>query len=354
MKIKITNIDVGKFVIREKFDEKHVEEILESFKVDGQWNPIIVRSIGDGRYELIAGHYRLQAAKELGWEEIEALVKDLADVDASFLSLKTNIMHSDMTAREQGLVLQKIVEKYKLSGSEVARRLNVSETWVNKRIRLTLNLHETVITALEKNEINFDVASIIGSVDSTQQPMLLEIIIARKISKPTDATKLKNKFLNDTIYTIGYQERNSSEFIKILKNNKVDVLIDVRFSAKSERKPEFNKDILKRELERSNIKYRHYPELGIPYNIQTPYKEGKFSIDCLKQWYSWHIESEVEFDNIIKYLKDTGRPVLMCMERYAKKMRTQKYNCHRDILANMILKYTTLDPLLKFEKRIDL
>ena len=354
MKIKITNIDVGKFAIREKFDEKHVKEILESFKVDGQWNPIIVRSIGDGRYELIAGHYRLQAAKELGWDEVEALVKDLADVDASFLSLKTNIMHSDMTAREQGLVLQKIVEKYKLSGSEVARRLNVSQTWVNKRIRLTLNLHETVITALENNEINFDVASIIGSVDSTQQPMLLEIIIAHKISKPTDATKLKNKFLNDTIYTIGYQERNSSEFIKILKNNKIDVLIDVRFSAKSERKPEFNKDILKRELERSNIKYRHYPELGIPYNIQTPYKEGKFSIDCLKQWYSWHIESEVEFDNIIKYLKDSGRPVLMCMERYAKKMRAQKYNCHRDILASMILKYTTLDSLLKFGKRIDL
>ena len=105
MKIKITNIDVGKFAIREKFDEKHVKEILESFKVDGQWNPIIVRSIGDGRYELIAGHYRLQSAKELGWEEIEALVKDLADIDASFLSLKTNIMHSDMTAREQGLVL---------------------------------------------------------------------------------------------------------------------------------------------------------------------------------------------------------------------------------------------------------
>ena len=162
------------------------------------------------------------------------------------------------------------------------------------------------------------------------------------------------KFLNDTIFTIGYEGRNSDEFIDILKNNNIKMLIDVRYSAKSERKPQFNKDILKKELERNEIGYIHYPELGIPYLIQSPYKEGKFSFDCLKQWYYWHIETEVEFEKIMKFLKEIGKPVIMCMEKYAKKMRDQKYACHRDILAEMILTFSGDDNMIKFEHRIDL
>ena len=356
MKIKITNIDVGRFAIREKFDEKHVKEILESLKVDGQWNPIIVRPKKEGKYELIAGHYRLQASKELGWEEIEATIKDLADDDADILSLKTNLMHSDMTATEKGKVINKIITKYEITQKDLATKLGISETSISNFLTLVLELHEDVSTALSNGEISYGIAVVIGSLKFELQPMFLEIILARKTSNPADATKLKAKFLNDTIYTIGYQGRKSIEFIKILQNNEIKVLIDVRNSAKSTMKPEFNKDVLKRELERNKIKYRHYPELGIPSVIKAPYKDGKFSVDCLKQWYKWQVENSdnVDFDSVMKYLKDSGRPALMCMEKYAKKMRDQKYSCHRDILANMILRYTTLDSLIKFEKRIDI
>jgi len=354
VKIKIVNIDIGNFAIREKFNEEHVKEILESFKMDGQWNPIIVRPKGDGRYELIAGHYRLQAGKELGWNEIDATIKDLTDEDADVLSLKTNLMHSDMTATEKGKVINKIITKYEISQKVLATKLGIDASLISKLLTLALSLHKDVSTALSNSEINYAIAAIIGSLKFQDQPKFLEIILERKVSKPADASKLKAKFLNDIIYTIGYQGKKSIDFIEILKNNEIEILIDVRFSAKSTMKPEFNKDVLKRELERNKIKYRHYPELGIPYLIQNPYKDGKFSVDCLKQWYKWHIENEVEFDNVIKYLKDSGRPALMCMEKYAKKMRDQKYPCHRDILADLILNYKTEDTLLKFEKRIDL
>ncbi len=356
MKIKIANMDVGKFAIREKFEDEHVKEIIESFKVDGQWNPIIVRPIEDGRYELIAGHYRLQAGKELGWEEIEATIKDLADDDADILSLKTNLLHSDMTATEKGKVINKIITKYGITQTDLAKKLGISESSISRFLTLALSLHEDVSTALSNGEINYAVAVIIGSFKLKDQPKFLEIILERKISSPEDASKLKAKFLNDTIYTIGYQGKKSIDFIKILQNNEVKVLIDVRYSAKSTMLPEFSKDVLKRDLERNKIKYRHYPELGIPFVIQAPYKDGKLSVDCLKQWYKWQVEDsdKVDFDSVMKYLKDSGRPALMCMEKYAKKMRDQKYSCHRDILANLILNYTTIDSLLKFKHRIDL
>lgn len=354
MKIKIVNIDVGEHTVRDNFDEKQVKVIAESLKLDGQWNPIIVRQKGNGRYDLIAGHYRLQAAKGLGWEEIEATVKDLEDIDADVLSLKTNIIRSDMNPTEKGKVLNKIITKYGISQGELSKKLGISQSLISKLLTLALSLHKSVADALNSGDINYGVASIIGSLNLNQQQNFLQIVLERKISSPEDASKIKAKFLNDTIYTIGYQERKLLDFIEILKNNQIKVLIDIRHSAKSEKKPDFSEVVLKREMERNKIKYRHFSELGIPYIIQIPYKEGKFSMDCLKQWYSWQIENNFDFDNFIKYLKDSGRAVLMCMEKYAKKMREQKYSCHRDILANLVLNYSTLDTLLKFTQRIDL
>ncbi|MBA7577043.1 Nucleoid occlusion protein [subsurface metagenome] len=354
MKIKIKNIEIGKFSIRDKFYDVHIKEIKDSFKIDGQWNPIIVKPIKNGRYDLIAGHYRLQAAKELGWEEIEANIKDLEEIDADVLSLKTNIMHSEMSPTEKGKVINKIITTYGITQRELSKKLGISETQISKLLTLALSLHKFVADALNSGKINYGVASIIGSLDINRQQKFLELILQKKITQPAEASGLKAKFLNDTIFTIGYEGRNSDDFIEILKNNNIKTLIDVRYSAKSERKPQFNKDILKKELERNEIGYIHYPELGIPYLIQSPYKEGKFSFDCLKQWYYWHIETEVEFEKIMKFLKETGKPVIMCMEKYAKKMRDQKYACHRDILAEMILTFSSDDNMIKFEHRSDL
>lgn len=360
MKIKIANIDVGNYTVREKIDDEYVKEILESFKLDGQWNPIIVRPKGDGSYELIAGHYRLQAAKELGWIEIEATVKDVSDEDADFLSLKTNIIRKSMDEIEEARVIKKIMDKYELTQKKIAEKIGRSPPWVSARLSLVLRVSEKVQDALSRGVVSADHVNLISTISEekyktweAKQNLFLDFIIKNKWSRDKARSQLKN-LLNDTLYTIGYQGKNSSDFIEILKNNKIKILVDVRHSAKSERVPAFSKDILKRELERNKIAYQHFPELGIPFLIQAPYKEGKFSIDCLKQWYSWNIENNVDFPNFIKSLKNSGRPVLMCMERYAKKMRDQKYACHRDILTNKILNFTTIDPLLKFENRIDL
>lgn len=354
MKIKINKIKVGKYSIREKSDEEYLKELKESLKIDGQWNPIIIRPIENGKYELISGHYRLQAAKELGWEEIEVNVKDLQDLEANVLSMKTNLIRMEMSPREQGKVLHKIITEYGITQNELAKKIGMSQSKISQLLTIVLKLDKSVVEALNSKKINYGIASIIGSLSIEQQSKFLKIILDRKISSPALATQIKNKYLNDTIYTIGYQGRNLQNFIEILKKNEIKLVVDVRSSAKSEKKPEFNEEILKRELERNYIKYKHFPELGIPFLLQEPYKNGKFSYDCLKQWYNWHIEEKVELEEIIKFLKDSGRSATMCMERYAKPMKEQKYACHRDILANLILNFNVTDPLLVFNKRKDL
>ena len=113
-------------------------------------------------------------------------------------------------------------------------------------------------------------------------------------------------------------------------------------------KPEFNKNILQRALEKADIKYEHHSELGLPYPIQNAYKDGGLSTECAEQWYRWHIDVEVELEELINHFKATGRTAIMCMERYAKAMRDQKIHCHRHFLAKL------LQESKQFENRIDL
>ncbi len=355
MKIDVNKIDEGRFVIREENNEEYIAELSKSLLADGQWNPIILRPKEGGRYEIIAGHYRLKAAKKAKFKVIEASVRDLSDEEADVLSLKTNLLRLEMTAREQGRVLSKMMENYGWNQTDIAKKLSVSRQWVQRRIRVALELHEDVAKALDQGLIGFQVASIIAGVAPEGQPILLKIILDRKITDHTDAGVIRRQFLNDTLFTIGYQGINAEQIINILKDNEIEQLIDIRFSSESQYKPEFSGPILKRELERNKIEYQHRPEYGLPYLIQNPYKEEALGYDCVKQWYQWHISSEkIDFDKFVEEIKSKGKTALMCMERYAKPKGDQKYACHRDILADMILQYESEDSLMKFEKRIDL
>ena len=354
MKIDVAKIDVGRFAIREDIDQEYLERLTQSLLDDGQWHPVIVRPMEGGRYQLIAGHYRLQASKKAGLKQVEANVRDLADDEADLLSLKTNMLRHEMTTREQGRVLSRMMERYGWSQREIARKLSVEDKWVGRRLRVALDLHEEVAKALDDGLINFSVASVIGGVPLDAQPRLLKIISDRGVTNHTEAGVLRRQFINDTIFTIGYQGLEIGDFMNVLKENGIECLMDVRYSSESQYKPDFSGSILKRELERNNINYEHHPEYGIPYIIQNPYKEGALSYQCLKQWYTWQINTETNFAEFIEHLKKLGKVALMCMERHAKPTGDQKYACHRDILADLILENEPSDPVLEFEKRTDL
>ena len=354
MRIDINKIDVGRFSIREEMDQEYLERLTQSLLDDGQWHPIIVRRIERGRYQLVSGHYRLQASVKAGLKEIEANIRDLTDEEADLLSLKTNMLRQEMTAREQGRALSKMMETYGWSQSEIARKHSVEGKWVGRRLRVALDLNEEVANALDNGRINFSVASVIGGIPPEEQPILLMIILERGVTDMNEAGVLRRQLLNDTIYTIGYQERDITNFIDVLKKNDIELLIDVRYSSDSQDKPDFSGNVLKRELERDDIRYEHRPEYGIPNLIQEPYKEGALSYQCLKQWYAWQIKAETKLDDFIEHIKKSGKVALMCTEKDAKPTMDQKYACHRDILVDIILDQKASDPLTMFEKRKDL
>jgi len=377
MRIELNKIKVGRFRIREKLDEEHLNDVMRSFEKDGQWDPIIVRPAKErGYYELIAGEYRFEAAKRLGWKDIEAIIKDVDDVAADFLALKTNIIRQSMSPLEEGRAISKYMMEYGLTQEQVAKELGRSQAWVSERLALALNISEEVRKALITGDITISQAVIISQISPKEgkltpyfinrQRIFLETVLReqdrlkRKLSE--DETRMMLRwFQNDTIYTIGYAGRDWKDFLKTLKDNEIELVLDVRESGESRYRPEFNETVLKRSLEEQGIEYERRPELGVPYEVRQSYLDGYLSWECFKQWYVWSVRGrKVEgktkdlLPELVERLKNK-RSCLMCEEAYPKPKGAQKHYCHRDILADMILTYEDKErPLLRFEKRIDL
>lgn len=336
MKIKITQIDEDSYTIRENVGREALDELKESLKEDGQWDPILVRPVGD-KFELIAGHRRVQAAKELGWDDIDANIKQVSDVDALFLALKTNLIREGMSEREQGKVLHQITQEFEISQRDLAKRIGKTQNWVSQRVRLALDLHPEVARYMENGQIGMRVAEIISSLDMKSQLSFLLYITENNITNQDDVRNAKKRFLNNTIYTIGYEGKELAPFIQQLKEAGIEYLYDIRFSTDSQFKPDFSKAILSRELERAKITYIHKKELGVPFEWQTPYKEGGIPFECFNKYYRWHIDKELDFKAVVDEIKLSGKSALMCYERYAKANGKQTITCHRGILADRLL-----------------
>lgn len=173
------------------------------------------------------GHRRVQAAKEIGWSEIEGNVVSVSDEDVLYLALKTNIMREGMTERERGNVLYEITQKFNISNVNLAKKIGMSEKWVRSRIRLAMDLSNNVILALDNNQITNSVAEIIGSLEPRlQEPFLLYISQDNNGRNESDVRKAKKRFLNTTIYTMGSEGKDLNTFIQTLKDNGIEQVID--------------------------------------------------------------------------------------------------------------------------------
>jgi ParB family chromosome partitioning protein len=356
MKIKISNVEIGRYTVREALDKEQLKSIQDSLKADGQWDPIIVRKKDNGKYEVISGHYRLTASKNLGWTEIEASVMDVSDEEADILALKTNLIRKNMSEMEEAKIINKYIEKYGLTYEQISNKLGKSIRWVSDRVSLILHISNFVKKLLEEEKLTaWQCAKISSIQDLKEQDVFAKYLVENNIPSGRPTELALKRFKNQTIYTIGYQGKTLEQFIDILKNNQIENLIDIRYSAKSEKKPEFSDKILSKELERNGIKYENIPQLGVPFLIQNPYFEGFLKLECVEHWYRWYIQSDKDFDfkKFVERIKDTGKTALMCMETYPKPIRNQSHGCHRDLLANIIMEMKKENMSL-FKGRIDL
>jgi len=372
MKLPLSKLNFNTFQMREKIDEDYLSELTKSLECDGQWHPILVRPVKNGTYDVIEGHMRCLAAKKLGWAEIEATVKDIPDAEANILAIKTNLLRKDLSDVEIGTALWNFLKEHEgYTQERLAKDLGKSQKWISNKVAMVARISDKVKEALAKNSISFSVALEISRISPTKkeikkltpfyiskQNKVLDIILKwqeerKEKIEPKEARELVKLVMNDTIYTIGYSGKTKEQFLKLLKDNKIDVVVDIRSEGFS-RNPQFDFRILEETLNNAKIKYWRKGEFGIPKLIREPYLKKFLSKGCLIQWYKWSLftipegKKDSPIIELANKIKKEGKAVLLCSEEDAEV-------CHRTILAEFLLgleNKTFNKPY--FEKRRDL
>jgi ParB family chromosome partitioning protein len=129
-------IQPGKYQPRQHIDADRLDELAASIRTQGLIQPVVVRAIGPGRYELIAGERRWRAAQKAGLTEIPALVREVADQSVVAMALIENIQREDLSPLEEAQALSRLIEEFSLTHQQAADAVGRSRAAVSNLLRL--------------------------------------------------------------------------------------------------------------------------------------------------------------------------------------------------------------------------
>jgi ParB family chromosome partitioning protein len=138
---------------RRSFDEGKLTELSESIRARGVLQPVVVRPLAGGRYELVAGERRLRAARIAGLETVPAVVRDAEDWERLDLALAENMARQDLNAVDAARACAMLVDDLGLTKEEVGRRVGRSRVAISNLIRL-LDLPEEALELIETGELS--------------------------------------------------------------------------------------------------------------------------------------------------------------------------------------------------------
>jgi ParB family chromosome partitioning protein len=142
-KLPVESISRGRYQPRTTIRQEALEELASSIRAQGVVQPIVVRSVVGGRYELIAGERRWRASQLAGLTEIPAVVRDVPDEAALAMALIENIQREDLNPLEEAQALRRLQQEFELTHQQVADAVGRSRAAVTNLLRL-LDLGEPV------------------------------------------------------------------------------------------------------------------------------------------------------------------------------------------------------------------
>ncbi|MBQ0135495.1 MAG: ParB/RepB/Spo0J family partition protein [Oscillospiraceae bacterium] len=153
MTLKLNEIEPNKEQPRKTFDEKALAELASSIERNGVLQPLLVRPMTDGSYQLVAGERRWRASRLAGLTEVPVVIKEMSDEQAMEIALIENLQREDLNPIEEAEGLQLLIERYNLTQEEAAARVGRSRPAIANALRL-LNLPEKVRNLAKDGKIS--------------------------------------------------------------------------------------------------------------------------------------------------------------------------------------------------------
>jgi ParB family chromosome partitioning protein len=179
--LNVAQVQAGKYQPRTRMDEVSLSELAASIKTQGIMQPVLVRPIEGGRYEIIAGERRFRAAQMAGLEEIPVLVREVDDQNAAAMALIENIQREDLNPLEEAQGIARLISEFDFTHEQAAQAVGRSRSAVSNLLRL-VNLAQPVQTMLMAGDIDMGHARALLAVDAASQIALANHVIAKRLS----------------------------------------------------------------------------------------------------------------------------------------------------------------------------
>ncbi len=137
---------------RTEFEPEAMQELVDSIKAHGVLQPVIVRPLGEGRYELVAGERRLRAAKDAGLENIPVVIRDLDPQQMLEIAIIENVQREDINAVEAAVAYRRLIDEFGLTQEMIAQRVGKARPTIANTLRL-LTLPDPIQDSVRKGEI---------------------------------------------------------------------------------------------------------------------------------------------------------------------------------------------------------
>lgn len=179
--IPIVNITPNRYQPRTVFDDARIDELALTIRTHGLIQPIVVRQYEDDKYEIIAGERRFRAATKLGWEKVPAIIKNLNDTETASVALIENLQREELTAIEEAVAYQKLIELHNLTQEALAQRLGKGQSTIANKLRL-LKLPEEIKSALLEKALQNVMRALIPLKNEELQLKVLQEIVEKQLN----------------------------------------------------------------------------------------------------------------------------------------------------------------------------
>ncbi|MBE9532957.1 MAG: ParB/RepB/Spo0J family partition protein, partial [Proteobacteria bacterium] len=201
-----------------------LDELADSIRVQGLVQPIVVRPIDGGRYEIIAGERRWRASKIAGLDTIPVIVRDVSDRSAIAMALIENVQRENLNPMEEANALQRLVDEFSMTHQEAAEAVGRSRAAVSNLLRLR-NLNDGVKRLVENGDLEMGHARALLALESDAQSEAANTVVEKGLSV-RETEQLIRRILNP-----GKEKEQPSDAL-LDELDKIETLIGSKLSSK--------------------------------------------------------------------------------------------------------------------------
>jgi ParB family chromosome partitioning protein len=179
--LRVSQMQAGQYQPRTHMDDGALQTLADSIKAKGIMQPILVREIAPGQYEIIAGERRWKASQIAGLEEVPVLIREIEDEAALEMALIENIQRENLNPLEEALGIKRLIDEFAMTHERAASAVGRSRVAVSNLLRL-LTLAGGVQAMLMESKLDMGHARALIGLEPAQQVMLANKITQENLS----------------------------------------------------------------------------------------------------------------------------------------------------------------------------